>query len=354
MDAAVRRHGNCSSSASILLLLGETSMRFGGYMAAVLSLSLAASQTPTLAADAGFVWKDTPGDHLDLTYNGKPTLRYMYKAIDESSPEARAATFKPFHHVWSPGGETQLTNGAGAKLYPHHHGVFYGFNKCAYDDGKEADVWHCTFGCYQSHEKQLEQHADADRASHKVAIDWHGKDGKAFAHEQREMAVTRDKNGDVEGWQIDFRSHLEPANEKVHVDGDPQHAGFHFRAVQEVADQKPPQTYYLRTTGKGQLGGTINWDPKQPDSDNSQKAVNRPWDAMSIIVGGQRYTILYIDHLQNPKPARYSEREYGRFGSYFVADVTKDKPLDVKYRLWVQPGEMTVDQCQKMHDAFVK
>jgi hypothetical protein len=329
-------------------------MRVSALLIAFISASIAVSAGSVAQAKDGFEWKDTPGDHLDLLYNGQPALRYMYKALDESSPEARAATFKPYHHVWSPDGKTLLTNGAGAKLYPHHHGVFYGFNKCTYGDGKEADVWHCTFGCYQQNEKLLEQHADADGASHKAAIDWHGKDGKAFAHEQREMAVKRGKNGTVEGWQIDFRSHLEPADQgKVHLDGDPQHAGFHFRAVQEVADQKPPQTYYLRTTGKGVLGGTINWDPKSPDSENSKKAVNRPWNAMSIVVGGKRYTILYIDHPDNPKPARYSEREYGRFGSYFVADVTKDKPLDVKYRLWVQPGEMTVKQCEDMQAAFV-
>jgi hypothetical protein len=74
---------------------------------------------------------------------------------------------------------------------------------------------------------------------------------------------------------------------------------------------------------------------------------------MSIVVGGKRYTILYLDHPQNPKPSRYSERDYGRFGSYFVADVSKEKPLDVKYRLWVQAGEMTVEQCEKLRHDFI-
>jgi hypothetical protein len=186
-------------------------MRIGALLIAILSAGMALAVGQMSHAKDGFEWNDEPGDHLDLVYNGKPALRYMYKAIDESSPEARAATFKPYHHVWSPDGKTLLTNGAGAKLYPHHHGVFYGFNKCSYGDGKEADVWHCTFGCFQQNEKLLQQQADADGASHKAAIDWHGKDGKAFAHETREMAVKRDKNGNVAGWHIDFRSHREPA-----------------------------------------------------------------------------------------------------------------------------------------------
>ena len=99
-------------------------MRVSAILIALLSISTALMGGRAAQAKDGFEWKDAPGDHLDLLYNGQPALRYMYKAIDESSPEARAATFKPYHHVWSPDGQTLLTNGAGAKLYPHHHGVF--------------------------------------------------------------------------------------------------------------------------------------------------------------------------------------------------------------------------------------
>jgi hypothetical protein len=325
-------------------------MRKGGIVALVCSLALA--MPAQLAAAEGFQWQEEPGKHLDLTYNGKPALRYMYEALDESTSERREATFKPYHHVFSPDGLTMLTNGANAKMYPHHHGVFYGFNKCSYD-GKEADVWHCRDGAYQSHEKELDRKADANGASHTVSIDWRGTDGQPFAHEQREVSVTRAKNGDAEGWLMDFRSQLTPVGEKVHVDGDPQHAGFHFRAAPEVADKTKGQTYYLRTDGKGKEGGTINWEPAKANSEESKKAVNRPWNTMSIVVGGKRYTIVYLDHPENPKPARYSERDYGRFGSYFVADATKEKPLKVKYRLWVQEGEMTVDECEALHQAFV-
>jgi len=26
---------------------------------------------------------------------------------------------------------------------PHHRGIFYGFNRITYGDGKRADTWHC-------------------------------------------------------------------------------------------------------------------------------------------------------------------------------------------------------------------
>ena len=51
--------------------------------------------------------------------------------------------------------------------------------------------------------------------------------------------------------------------------------------------------------------------------------------------------------------ARFSERDYGRFGSYFATDVPADKPLKLNYRIWVQEGEMTPEQVQRLSDDFV-
>ena len=108
----------------------------------------------------------------------------------------------------------------------------------------------------------------------------------------------------------------------------------------------------MRTDGKGEIGETRNWDAAKADDPISAESVDRPWNAMSFLVAGERYTVLYLDHPTNPKPARYSERAYGRFGSYFVFDVTKEVPLNVKYRLWVQAGEMTVDECNELSAEF--
>ena len=65
---------------------------------------------------------------------------------------------------------------------------------------------------------------------------------------------------------------------------------------------------------------------------------------MSFILGGQRYTVAMLDLPTNPKEARFSERDYGRFGSYFQYDLTKDHPLEVRYRVWLQKGQMTPEQ----------
>jgi hypothetical protein len=255
--------------------------------------------------------------------------------------------------VWSPDGDTLLTKGPGG-LFPHHRGIFYGFNKITYGDGKQCDTWHCTGKAYQSHEEVLKAETKLDLAWHQTAIDWHGQDGEAFAHEKRRVTISRLTHYGVDGWQITFNSELSTADGKpIHLDGDPQHAGVQFRASQHVPDKTANQTYYLRTDGKGEPGDYRNWDHKNPDAAGNEECTNRPWNALSFVIDGQRYTVVYLDHPNNPKPARYSERDYGRFGSYFVADVTKDKPLTVKYRFWIQPGEMTVEQCEALHQTFV-
>jgi hypothetical protein len=79
-----------------------------------------------------------------------------------------------------------------------------------------------------------------------------------------------------------------------------------------------------------------------------------PWNAMSFVLGGKRYTVAYLDRPENPKEARFSEREYGRFGSYFEYTIEKDKPLTVNYRLWLQEGLMKPEEVAALSANFVE
>src|SRR5205823_5762922 len=94
--------------------------------------------------------------------------------------------------------------------------------------------------------------------------------------------------------------------------------------------------------------GTRNWDPK-----TKKGPVDMPWNAMCFGLGGKRYTVAYLDKPTNPKEARFSEREYGRMGSYFEYEVTEKKPLLVNYRLWLQEGQMTGEQVAALSAGFV-
>jgi hypothetical protein len=300
-----------------------------------------------------FNWQDKKGEYADLEYvvqsgvRRVPVMRYMYKALDESSKDARDRTYKVFHHLFDPEGKRLVTNGGPKGLYPHHRGLMYAFNKISYDGGKKkADTWHCTNDAYSSHDGFLRVEAGPVLGRHRVAVGWHGPKKELFAKEERELTVYKVPGGTL----VEFASRLKTLVGPVRLDGDPQHAGFQFRAANEVADKKvAKQTYYLRPDGKGGLGETRNWDPK-----TGKGPVDLPWDAMSFVLGDKRYTVAYLDSPKNPHPERFSERDYGRFGCYFEYDLTEERPLVVNYRVWLQDGEMTVPQVEMMSRAFAE
>lgn len=286
--------------------------------------------------------QDTPGEYTELMFGDRPVLRYMYKKLDESSKEAREQTFKVFHHVYNPSGAEIITKGPGGK-YTHHRGLFFGFNRVTYGDGKKADVWHCTGDAHQSHEGVAGSEAGPVLGRHTLNVAWHGEKKEVFANEQRELTIYNLPGGTL----IDFASRVRSEG-PVRLDGDPQHAGFHFRASQEVADKTAKETYYLRTDGVGKPGETRNWAAK------GGGPANLPWNAMSIVVSGKRYTVANLDRPQNPKEARFSERDYGRFGSYFEYDLAPDRPLEINYRIWLQDGETTVEKVAAMAADFAE
>lgn len=303
---------------------------------------------PAHAADIkAFSWVKTDGDSPELHYDGKKVLLYVNPKFDKSATVPKKETGNPttkvYHHLFDETGEVRLTNGPDGQ-FPHHRGIYYGFNKCQYD-GKEADVWHCRNGESQQHIEFGTFDASAAHGKHTVAIAWNGKDGKTFAVETRTLTVRNAKVGRT----VDFESKLESKVDKLKLDGDPQHAGFHFRANVDV-EKTAKETYFLRPGGKGKPGEQMNWEPK---GKNDSDVVNRAWTAMSYVIGGKRFSTLYIDHPDNPKEARQSERTYGRVGTYFVHELTKDKPLTVKYRLWVKEGEMTLEECEAAAKTFV-
>ena len=278
----------------------------------------------------GYSWQPSgAGDFTELSFESRPVLRYMHKPLDESSKQAREESYKVFHHLYDPAGKQLVTKGPGGQ-FTHHRGIFYGFNKTTYGAGKNVDIWHCTKDTHQAHEKLLSSDAGPVLGRHAVQIAWRGEGKEVFARERRELTVYSVPGGQL----LEFASELTPVIAPIKLDGDPQHAGFHFRAANEVDAKK---TYFLRPSGKGEEGKEQNWP-------GNKQQVNLPWNAMSFVLGDQRYTCAYLDHPQNPKEARFSERTYGRFGSYFVHTVEEGKPLVVRYRLWLQEGELKAEE----------
>jgi hypothetical protein len=302
---------------------------------------------------AEFHWQDIPGDRIRLSYGDRRVMDYMDAPFDNSTKANREKTYKVFDHLYDPeDGSRVVTKGPGG-LYTHHRGLFYGFQRVSYgpDQSTKVNIWECP-NAHESHAGVLSSETGPVLGRHLLAIDWHGPEkrdappGPVFAHEEREMTVYNVPGGTM----IDFVSLLRAADlGPVRLDGDPQHAGFQFRAAQEVAAKTKGQTIYIRPDGIGAPGETRNWDAKTRDP----KCVNLPWKGMSFVLGEQRYTAALLDRPDNPKEARYSERDYGRFGSYFEYNLTKERPLLIHYRFWLQRGQATQQQIAAMANDFV-
>lgn len=329
-----------------------------------------------LNPNAEYKWHDDGSQTSELQRGSTPVLKYMYENLDESSPQRRYATMKVFHHVYTPDGARLMTKGPGDGsfsklknngLFPHHRGLFYGFNRISYEkDGKpmKADVWHGKNGASQTHEKTIASSSGPLFGRHANVIYWRGEDGEPFAHEIREMTAY-----DVAGATlIEFKSSLDSTVGKLVLRGDPQHAGFQFRASQDVPDKTKKKTYYIRPDGIGEPGKFRNWSAKKNESEINLNHINLSWNTVvielpvklspraarekGVEVENQPFSISYLDSPNNPKPSRFSERDYARFGSYFEFDLDTDKMLNLNYQVLIQNGATDIETIEAASKNF--
>ena len=179
------------------------------------TLELVAVLSDKPAAAKGFAWKHEENEYAELSYDGRPVMRYMCKPLDEKN---RDETYKVYHHVYNPAGSRFITKGPGGQ-FPHHRGIFYGFSRTT-DPGGTVDPWHCPGAVHQSHQGVLDEEAGPGVGRHLAVVGWHGRNKEIFANEKRELSVYLPSGGAL----IEFASRLETAGGKVRVDGDPQHA----------------------------------------------------------------------------------------------------------------------------------
>ncbi len=296
----------------------------------LVAVLLAVSFIGSVACGAGVSWEDTEGKYLDLLYDGRKVTRYMYDS-DESGEQRVFETYKVFHHVYDEKGDNLLTNGPDGEnpytksvKYPHHRGVFIGWNKLQFE-GKSYDTWHMTKGVRQVHQKFLAKKADAGKAISTALIHWKNGEGKVMVEEKRTMTVYRPGDGTIV--LLDFETELKAPNGEVYLNGDPEHAGFQYRPHDGVA--------------KGPAGVKAKYlfhkegiDPK--------KNKDLPWVALEYGLNGKRYNVQYMSDPANPNPdAVYSAyRDYGRFGEFFKHTIPAGQTLKLRYRIRVGEGSV--------------
>ena len=275
---------------------------------------------------------DTPGSHLDVVQQGRVIARYMY-AHDTKTDQRRHETYKPYLHVMAGDGKTPITKGAGGK-FTHHRGIFLGWNRIGFQ-GKNNDLWHMKTSEI-IHREFLETVSADDRTTVKVRLHWMDAKGQVILDEVRSMEF--DHTDPKALFCGSFRCELTAVNDKVTLNGDPEHAGFQYRPTNEVAENKSAK-YLFHKQGI-----------------NPKKDRDLPWVALNYEAGGKKYSVQHMNHPGNPKGSIYSAyRDYGRFGSFPKVDLEKGERLQLEFRIRVTEGEMpTRESLAAEYEKYVR
>ena len=292
-------------------------------------LALALAATASLSA-AEFSIKETEGQYVDVLQDGKTIARYM-TAHDKSTKEKANETYKPYLHIYDAAGTGPITKGAGGD-FTHHRGIFLGWNKIGLN-GKSFDRWHMSGGD-QAVEKILEKKADANSATLTSLVKWDGEaGGPPIIEDERTFTFHRAEAPFFT--VVDVTHKVKALGGDLTLSGDPEHAGLHYRPAQEVDRSK---TTYLYPVEKA----------------DAHKDLDYPWVGENYTVNGKTYSVVYLNHSENPKKARISAyRDYGRFGMFFDTTLKKDEVLTLKVRFLIGEGDLpSADLVQKIWNAY--
>lgn len=305
------------------------------------SLEPQAPRTYTLTVDPSThttpPFRFAAGDgYRDLLLGDRP----VYRHVNKYDPADRENTYKPFYQVYALHDDGFITKGPGGK-FPHHRGIFFGFKT------PHGDFWHCPGGVLLQH-RQYDTDAEwiGPVAARGVAVtDWVAKNGKAVLRDTQQVTAWNVHKGCV---ILDFEITVESlTGQTIPLGGDAHHAGFHFRAAQEVAEVP---------SNEKQGGGTIYTRPDGAKHAGNDVWENCPWLDGVFSVRGHRYGVTHMDSPTNPRPTAYSSRGYGRFGAYCATDVMPGKPLKLHYRLVIRDADanpMSAEQLQAAYDRFI-
>jgi hypothetical protein len=285
-----------------------------------------------VAAEGGFELKDTAGDHLDVLLDGKVVARYMY-AHDASNKDRHLETYKPYLHVMDAEGKEPITQGAGGKQFPHHRGIYIGWQQMNVG-GKKYNFWEMASGDI-IHTKFADQKADANGASFTSLTKWVPKDSdQAVIEEERTMTFHRGPSPAVR-LVIDFTSKVKAVAADTTLDANAEHCGVQYRPAGDIVAKETVYTFPGENT-----------DPK--------KDFDLAWAGETYTLRGKRYSVVEINSPENPKQTHWSAyRDYGRFGAAPTAKLKQGETLTLKYRFLIADGEMpSAEVIQKSADEF--
>lgn len=281
-----------------------------------LLLSLAACASPS---------RPPTDPDLVTTPNGRTVASLQRAAYDAAH---HGETCKVFHHVFAPDGRL-LTKGLGGE-FEHHRGLFLGWNQMQWQ-GEAFDFWHCRKGESQQFVAfAVDDAAPAADGWQVVTIDWRTAHGASVLQERRALQA---RELDAETTVLQVRSELRATSTPVRLDGDPQHAGQQFRALQQFAEKGSEPVQYLR--------------PAAATGGKDDVWTGCRWTAAVLPMPGGPVTVLRVEGAGNPGPTRWSTRPYGRFGATFRTELLPDQPRSLTWSYAIALGARDLPWCER-------
>jgi len=268
-------------------------------------------------------------DWKQLRYGDQPTWQEVFSF----DPEHREETLRPYLHLFGFNDEGYVTKGSSG-LYPAQRGLFLGWSKTEFA-GASYDFWTCSKVMQRQGTTPWARSATGlVLAREQTSTDWLAPDGRVIARDTREYTTWHTPSGAV---ILDVSISIEAPGGPIRLDGDPQHGGLHFRAVNEVRDHAV-ETYFVKSRGT-QGGKNDIWDRAN-------------WLTMVFRVGKHTYALTDMCHPSNPGPTRFATRDYGRIGTFFAKSVEPGTPLSFRNRFLLtevtRPNQVTV-QTEDAH-----
>ena len=305
-------------------------------------------EKPAIAIPEIFGIEVSEGKHIDLFYNKKGLSSLLTRMVLASEPGDSIQ--KVYNAVYDDRGDAPITSdGAPGSVFPHHRGIFLGWSKTGFQ-GKTYDTWHMTGGVHQKFEQLLSRNVGPVYADYSARISWNTGSGERILEEDRTIKALHPTNKGYAVLEVD--TVLKAVTDDVVLDGDPEHAGCHFRATNQVAEialavknQELPAS--KATAYRFHARGI---DPK--------KAHDLPWAAMGFSAGGNdgenRYFVQFMSHPTVPEGSLLSAyRDYGRFGGFPKATIAKGESLRLRYRFVIGIGAFPpVPFLQSSYEGF--
>ena len=274
-----------------------------------------------------------PGRRVEVLLEGRPVARFIHGE----------GQFKPYLHLLGEAGEL-LTNpgmdfsGKPTGMFPHHRGIFIGWNKITSNLGS-FDLWHFNNGGRMEVLRFDKLEGGKDSATLEATIAWRaGKKDESGSDllltETRTLKFSRPAPGST---QVDARFSLKAAR-ALQLGGDRQHAGIHFRAANEVS-LRAKETSYVSSPENKETKGR-DWTPEPPKKGKDGQPVKEEepppkgelnWCRLLFPIGERWYAATELNAPANPS-GELSWRDYGRFGFFFKRRLAAGETLDVNYR----------------------